>query len=102
MFNCNICTEPIDEDDVLYECPYCGKTDEGEGFYICENCETLIDFEGNEWVCVFCENEGIASMESGDMWECPECGALNDESSECCEECGCLADVNSGWVGENC
>ncbi len=36
------------------------------------------------------------------MWECPNCGEINDDDVEDCEFCGCSPDVNYGWVGENC
>ncbi len=35
------------------------------------------------------------------MWECPNCGAENDDFCEECEYCGMSPDVNYGWVGEN-
>ena len=28
------------------------------------------------------------------MWECPNCGELNDDYCEECEYCGCSPDVN--------
>lgn len=34
------------------------------------------------------------------MWECPNCGEINDDDAEYCEYCGCSDDVNYGWVGE--
>ncbi len=36
------------------------------------------------------------------MWECPNCGELNDDDVDECECCGMSPDVNQGWVGENC
>lgn len=36
------------------------------------------------------------------MWECPNCGCINDDEDEVCIEYGGSPDVNYGWVGENC
>ena len=107
MCECPECEEKMDEDDVQYDCPFCGKTDLGEGFYVCENCGTLFDYEGDLWECEFCENEGESEDEEITFDEedpeeeveyCPECGeALEDP--ECCWSCG-WPDENQGWIGE--
>lgn len=39
MYECPDCGEKIDEDDVEFDCPFCGETDMGEGFYTCETVE---------------------------------------------------------------
>ncbi len=44
----------------------------------------------------------ILSKEVKSMWECPNCGELNDDDAYDCEFCGGSPDVNYGWVGENC
>jgi hypothetical protein len=40
--------------------------------------------------------------DDGIMWECENCGEMNDDDAWECEYCGCSPDVNYGWVGENC
>lgn len=93
MPTCPECEEIMDEDDVEYECPNCGKDDSGEGFYRCESCGTLFDFEGNLWKCENCEDET-----EDETSFCPCCEAPLDDDR--CYECG-WPDVNQGWVGEN-
>ena len=35
------------------------------------------------------------------MWECQNCGEMNEDDYDECEYCGCSPDVNYGGVGEN-
>lgn len=101
MIECQICGEEIDEDDdLMYECPICGEEDPEDGFFKCPGCDTLIDWDGEEWQCSYCGNEAFGNDEvSSDGGEyCPICGALMDD--DYCEECG-DPDVNQGWVGEH-
>lgn len=105
MYECPECGEKVDEDDVEFDCPFCGETDMGEGFYFCENCDTLFDYEGELWECEFCHNEGIEEkteeIESSKIVEveiCPECGDEMDDG-EYCDSCGWPN--NQGWIGEH-
>ena len=34
------------------------------------------------------------------MWECDNCGEMNDDDTDVCEYCGAVRGVNMGWVGE--
>ncbi len=97
MFECYECGHQIDEQDVEYECPFCGEDDYGEGFVRCENCETLYTISGDLWECPYCENEGKTDTPNTDYCECPSCGAVI--IGDVCEECD-WPDVNQGWLGE--
>ncbi len=96
MIDCYDCDYKIDEDDREYECPFCGETDMGEGFYRCENCGALITYSGDMWICEFCDNEGISEENP----PCPDDDIFflceDDEYSE-----DGIPDVNQGWVGEH-
>ena len=105
MIECYECGEEIDEEDVMYECPFCGEYDMAEGYYECPNCGALMDCAGDEWECEYCENEGedknmtSESIPRETYFVCPSCGeALEDEYEVC--DCG-WPDVNQGWVGEH-
>ena len=96
MIECYDCGYEIDEDDVEFDCPFCGETDMGEGFYRCENCGALMDYAGDMWECEFCENEGPKEKNSRDFDVPP---FLFDNDDEYCEDG--IPDVNQGWVGEH-
>lgn len=97
---CYECGSEIDEEDIEFECPFCGKDDYGEGYLRCDNCETLYDVNGDMWECPYCHNHGeIMAEKSRRYCECPSCGALMDGDDMHCEECG-WPDVNQGWLGE--
>ena len=96
MADCPNCEEPAE--DVEYDCPYCGEMDYGEGFYICQNCGTLFDWNGDEWECPNCENSGVSRTPDYDT--CPVCGGIIEDDGYC-SECGENEDVNQGWIGEN-
>lgn len=107
MYECPECGEEIDEEDVEFDCPFCGETDMGEGFYTCENCETLFDYAGDLWECEFCHNDGMTEeteeINQQNIIEyeeecCPECGEPLDDS-DYCYSCGWPN--NQGWIGEN-
>ncbi len=104
MYECPECSEEVDEDDVEFECPFCGVTDTGEGFFTCENCETLFDYAGDLWECEFCHNEGesekieINTNEVEECFICPECGEVMEDDSYCFS---CDWPNNQGWIGEN-
>ncbi|SDA46080.1 hypothetical protein [Methanobrevibacter millerae] len=87
MIRCPMCDEEIDEDDVEFDCPFCSNMDMGEGFYRCENCETLFDYNGELWVCHYCHNHGMHRFEPS-----------YDDEDYCEDE---NPDVNQGWVGEH-
>ena len=97
MIECYSCDNEIDEDDVEYECPFCGE-DAGDGFYRCENCDSLITYSGDMWECEFCGNEGPAVRQSQNRF-------YYDDDDDCffddeyCEDG--IPDVNQGWVGEH-
>ncbi len=102
---CDECGIELDEEDVLYECPFCGYECD-EGYIQCENCKNLYALDGDMWECPNCYNGGIS--ESFDFESrcgveipsnCPGCGAELDDGY--CDECG-WPDVNQGWFGENC
>ena len=100
MVKCYECGREFDDDDRQHECPFCGEEDMGEGFYFCENCETLMNYSGDMWECEYCENEGKKERHSHNHRSvsfCPECGAELDD--DYCDECG-WPDVNQGWLGE--
>ena len=95
MLNCPECDEEIDEEDTLWECPFCGYEDYGEGFYQCFNCDTLFDYNEDLWVCENCNNEGIKEQPKRYYaYYDDEC-----EDDEYCEDG--IPDVNQGWVGEH-
>lgn len=87
MYECPECGEKVDEEDVEFDCPFCGETDMGEGFYTCENCETLFDYEGDFWECEFCHNDGVTEEETEEIVPpdiievdiCPECGEILED-----------------------
>lgn len=94
MYECPNCGYEIDEDDVEYDCPFCGETDMGEGFYRCENCDALITYSGDMWECEYCQNEGI-TPKAAMHYDDEDCF----EDDEYCEDG--IPDVNQGWVGEH-
>ena len=96
MIECNLCGYKFEESEAQFECPYCGRDDIGDGYFVCENCENIIDWQGNEWECWYCQNNGETKMRE-EYCECPNCGALFD--GDVCDECG-WPDVNQGWLGE--
>jgi len=98
MFECTLCGELNDEDDVLFHCPFCDEEITGEGVWKCSGCGEYIDCDGEEWVCEDCNNEGGEEMPEDEVDECPSCGAVM--YGDYCEECG-WPDVNQGWLGEN-
>lgn len=102
MFECWNCEYELDDENIEFECPYCGEDDYGEGFIVCENCGSLNTIDGDEWECPYCANEGITENEIryfSSAETCPECGEeLEDDGY--CDECG-WGDVNQGWVGEH-
>ena len=93
MIECYECGCKIDEDDAEFECPFCGETEMGEGFYICENCGALITYSGDMWECEYCSNEGVTRKKP-----CHDIFLLDDDDEYC--EDG-IPDVNQGWVGEH-
>lgn len=98
MIECYDCDCEIDEEDVEFECPFCGETDMGEGFYRCENCGALITYSGDMWVCEFCENEGITEEPPRNVDD-DDFLFFMCEDDEYCEDG--IPDVNQGWVGEH-
>lgn len=95
MYECPECGEKVEEDEVKFDCPFCGETDWGEGFYYCENCGTLFTHEEELWECRYCYN---GSNTGNYRPICPECGdEMEDESY--CDDCGWPN--NQGWIGEN-
>ncbi|MBQ2831165.1 hypothetical protein [Methanobrevibacter sp.] len=84
----------IDEDDVFYECPFCGDYIENDGLWRCEGCDSILDCEGHEWECPYCYNEG---GDEDDVERCPSCGSTNFHGA-CCYRCGYPS--NMEWVGE--
>ena len=101
MVKCYECGYEFDEDERQYDCPFCGEMDYGEGFYQCENCDTLMDYNGDMWECEHCENEGIEIVSSHPQFgTCPNCGGMIADDGYC-EDCGENEDVNQGWIGEN-
>jgi len=90
MVQCPECGEEIDEDDTQWDCPFCGYEDCGEGYYECENCGTLFDWQGEIWECENCGNEGITPDESHHD---------DFEDEDYCEDG--IPHVNQGWVGEH-
>jgi len=99
MYECPECGEKIDEDDVEYDCPFCGKTDMGEGFYTCENCGTLFNYNEDIWECEFCHKDGLTEkFEETEEEYCPDCGEPLEDPDNC--YC-CGWPNNQGWIGEN-
>ena len=94
MAECPNCGEIAE--DIEYYCPRCGEMDYGEGFYICQNCETLFDDWGEEWTCPNC----AVSKGRQDYDTCPICGGIIEDDGYC-SDCGENEDVNQGWIGEN-
>lgn len=100
MIECYSCGYEFEEDDNEVECPYCGRDDWGEGFYRCEECGALVTYSGDEWVCEYCQNEGITEEETQMDDDDDDCFMLFcDEDDEYCEDG--IPDVNQGWVGEH-
>lgn len=98
MIVCGVCGDKIDEDDVFYECPYCGRDINNDGLWKCENCDSTVDWAGDEWLCPYCGNTGISDDDNFEEGEtCPECGS--DDYDGYCYECG--YPNNQGWIGEN-
>jgi len=95
MYECPECGEKKDEEDIEYDCPFCGESDMGEGFYRCENCETLFNYNEDLWECEYCHNEGITEEEEENY--CPFCGKLL-RNRNYCYTCGWPN--NQGWIGE--
>ncbi|MBQ2831162.1 hypothetical protein [Methanobrevibacter sp.] len=97
MIECKVCGFEIDEDDVFYECPFCGREIDNDGLWSCENCDSILDWEGDEWICPYCSNQGDDEEEDDDEQTCPSCGSSDYEDGYC-YECGYPS--NLGWVGE--
>jgi hypothetical protein len=99
MVECYACGFEMESWDIEYECPYCGKDDCGRGYIICEGCGTFITPSGDEWVCLYCSNEGVENP-LPDYDICPVCGGIIEDDGYC-SDCGENEDVNQGWLGEN-
>lgn len=97
MRYCPECEEKTDEDDVNYICPFCGEENLGGGFYICENCGKLFDFQEFLWECEFC-HKGSETQEDDEYSTYPSCGEVLDDDEYCCD---CDWPNNQGWIGEN-
>ncbi|WP_305556269.1 hypothetical protein [Methanobrevibacter sp. V74] len=95
-FACTFCDEKVYTEYVEFVCPYCGETDRGEGFYTCENCETLFDHGKDLWICEYCHNKG--KEEDEEEKYCPECGELLEDPNFCYS---CSWPNNQGWIGEH-
>lgn len=89
MVSCPECGIDVDESNLEFVCPFCGQ-EYDEGFYICENCKTLFNFDEELWECISCQNESISQVRYADYNE------FDDEYYE--DE---NPDVNQGWVGEH-
>ena len=100
IYECPDCGEKVDEDDVEFNCPYCGESDMGEVVQTCENCGTLFDYAGDLWECESCHNGEFeeTSPEDKMVEYYPECGE-ELEDSDYCYFCGWPN--NQGWIGEN-
>ncbi|KZX13401.1 hypothetical protein [Methanobrevibacter oralis] len=102
MCECPECGEKTDEENVEFECPFCSKDDMGEGFYTCENCETLFDYKGDLWECEFCHKGStqtdITNNEDEEYLMCPDCGEELEDDSYCFN---CGWPNNQGWIGEH-
>jgi len=92
MFECPNCEYEVDENNLEYECPYCGEYDELYAFVRCENCETLFTESGDYWECENCHNEGISKPK-------PRFIDYDDYDDDYCDDG--IPDVNQGWLGEN-
>jgi len=99
VIECYVCGEKVDEEDVFYECPFCGEMINNDGLWRCESCDTVLDWQGYEWECPYCQNTGITEemSEREEVETCPECGS--EDYDGYCYECG--YPNNQGWIGEN-
>ncbi len=101
MIECPLCGDDISEDDIFYDCPYCGEWIDTDHVYKCESCGGLVDENYEEWVCPLCFNQGPREENEmvfeDDEEVCPECGSSDYDGY--CYECG--YPNNQGWIGEN-
>ena len=93
MVSCPECWTDVDDvvEDLEFICPFCGQ-EYDEGFYICENCETLFNHDEEYWICINCLNENKSEFGpgGGDYDEFEDEYYIYDN-----------LDVNQGWVGEH-
>jgi DNA-directed RNA polymerase subunit RPC12/RpoP len=94
MVECPNCDFEIDEEDPQYECPYCGEMD-GEGFYVCENCGMILDWNFDTWECQHCYNDGVDEEEESHCEQVIFIDVFDDDDDD-----ELIPDVNQGWVGE--